>query len=241
MEPGLIEDILINVTPFETRVALVSHGEVQELHLERTIQRGQVGSIRLGKVVRVLPGMQSAFVDIGLERAAFIHIADVRENRHERSIGVTQTPIEKLMFEGQTLMVQVIKDPLGTKGARLSTQISLAGRLLVYLPHDPHIGVSQRIESEEDRQRLKSLVQSLMPENVSGGFIVRTQAEDAPEEEIAADIEYLLRQWRNIQAAAKVSPAPSLLYQDLTLSQRVLRDMVNPRPTGYLLIHALKR
>lgn len=230
MEPGLTEDILINVTPFETRVALVAQGEVQELHLERTIQRGQVGSIRLGKVVRVLPGMQSAFVEIGLERAAFIHIADVRENRQERNLGLqATTPIEKLLFEGQTIMVQVIKDPLGSKGARLSTQISLAGRLLVYLPHDPHIGVSQRIEDESDRQRLRELVQELMPEGSSGGFIVRTQAEDATREAIAADIEYLLHLWRNVQAAAKTSPAPSVLYQDLTLSQRVLRDMVGPR------------
>lgn len=229
MESGLTEDILINVTPFETRVALVSQGEVQELHLERTIQRGQVASIRLGKVVRVLPGMQSAFIEIGLERAAFIHIADLRENRIERNSGSVQTPIEKLLFEGQTVMVQVIKDPLGTKGARLSTQISLAGRLLVYLPHDPHIGVSQRIECDTDRQRLRDLVQKLMPTDATGGFIVRTQAEDAPEQDIASDIEYLMRLWGNIQAAAKTSPAPSVLYQDLTLSQRVLRDIVGPR------------
>ena len=229
MESGLTEDILINVTPFETRVALVAQGEVQELHLERTIQRGQVGSVRLGKVVRVLPGMQSAFIEIGLERAAFIHIADVRENRLERNSGQAITPIEKLLFEGQTVMVQVIKDPLGTKGARLSTQISLAGRLLVYLPHDPHIGVSQRIGGEADRQRLREMVQELMPEDATGGFIVRTQAEDAPREAICADIEYLLHLWRNIQSAAKTSPAPSVLYQDLTLSQRVLRDMVGPR------------
>ena len=121
----MTEDILINVTPFETRVALVAQGAVQELHLERSIQRGQVGNIYLGKVVRVLPGMQSAFVEIGLERAAFIHIADLRENRSERALGVPPTPIEKLIFEGQSLMVQVIKDPIGTKGARLSTQIVL--------------------------------------------------------------------------------------------------------------------
>jgi len=138
------EDILINVTPFETRVALVARGAVQELHMERSTQRGKVGNIYLGKVVRVLPGMQSAFVEIGLERAAFIHIADLRENRTERAMATTPTPIEKLLFEGQSLMVQVIKDPLGTKGARLSTQISIAGRMLVYLPHEPHIGISQK-------------------------------------------------------------------------------------------------
>src|SRR5690606_15238786 len=113
--------------------------------------KGHVGNLYLGKVVRVLPGMQSAFVDIGLERAAFIHVADLRQNRSERAAGIPNTPIEKLLFEGQSLMVQVIKDPLGTKGARLSTQISIAGRMLVYLPHDPHIGISQKIDTEEDR------------------------------------------------------------------------------------------
>jgi len=223
------EDILINVTPFETRVALVCQGSVQELHLERTIQRGQVGSVRLGRVVRVLPGMQSAFVEVGLERAAFIHIGDVRENRQERTAGLPTTPIEKLLFEGQTVMVQVIKDPLGTKGARLSTQISLAGRLLVYLPHDPHIGVSQRIESENDREQLRQRVQQLMPQASRGGFIVRTQAEDASDAALQSDIEYLIHLWGNIQATAKTAPASCLLYQDLTLPERVLRDMVNPR------------
>lgn len=228
MDPST-EDILINVTPFETRVALTCQGEVQELHLERSIQLGQVGSVRLGKVVRVLPGMQSAFIDIGLERAAFIHIADVRENRLERNAGLTPTPLEKLFFEGQTIMTQVIKDPLGSKGARLSTQISLAGRLLVYLPHDPHIGVSQRIESEEERQALRNRVQALMPEQCKGGFIVRTQAEDASDELLAADISYLMRLWSNIQSTAKTVAAPALLYQDLTLAQRVLRDVVSPK------------
>lgn len=229
------EDILINVTPFETRVALVCQGAVQELHLERSFQLGQVGSVRLGKVVRVLPGMQSAFVDIGLERAAFIHIADVRENRLERLAGVSPTPIEKLLFEGQSVMVQVIKDPLGTKGARLSTQISLAGRLLVFLPHDPHIGVSQRIESEEERQALRDRVQSLMPADCSGGFIVRTQAEEATDDALRTDIEYLLRLWRNIQANAKTAGAQALLYQDLTLPQRVLRDIASPRTNRILV------
>ncbi|UOD51493.1 ribonuclease G [Orrella daihaiensis] len=228
MDPST-EDILINVTPFETRVALVCQGTVQELHLERNIQLGQVGSVRLGKVARVLPGMQSAFIDIGLDRAAFIHIADVRENRLERLAGTTTTPIEKLLFEGQTVMVQVIKDPLGTKGARLSTQISLAGRLLVYLPHDPHIGVSQRIESEQERQVLRERVQSLMPEDCKGGFIVRTQAEDASDEALKTDIEYLMRLWQNIQTNAKSCTVPALLYQDLTLPERVLRDVVSPR------------
>ncbi len=224
----MTEDILINVTPFETRVALVAHGAVQELHLERATQRGQVGNVYLGKVVRVLPGMQSAFIDIGLERAAFLHIADLRENRQERAQAVPTTPIEKLLFEGQSLMVQVIKDPLGTKGARLSTQISIAGRMLVYLPHDPHIGISQKIGSEEERQILRDRVQALVPKDEKGGFIVRTQAEGASDEELSADLAYLKKLWTSVQTGARTLPSASLLHQDLTLAQRVLRDMVTP-------------
>lgn len=231
----MTEDILINVTPFETRVALVEQGSVQELHIERSIQRGHVGNLYLGKVVRVLPGMQSAFVDIGLERAAFIHVADLRQNRTERSNGTAITPIEKLLFEGQSLMVQVIKDPLGTKGARLSTQISIAGRMLVYLPYDPHIGISQKIESEEDRNSLRERVLSFMPEDENGGFIVRTQAEGATDEELQADQSYLRTIWNSIQAKAKSQPTPSVLYTDLTLAQRVLRDMVGPS-TGTITV-----
>ena len=222
------EDILINVTPFETRVALVEQGAVQELHMERSIQRGHVGNLYLGKVVRVLPGMQSAFVDIGLDRAAFIHVADLRQNRHERTNGGTLTPIEKLLFEGQSLMVQVIKDPLGTKGARLSTQISIAGRMLVYLPYDPHIGISQKIESEEERIALRERVQALVPKDETGGFIVRTQASEATDEELRVDQSYLRTLWSSVQALAKTQPTPSVLHTDLTLAQRVLRDMVGP-------------
>lgn len=229
------EDILINITPFETRVAIVEQGAVQELHIERSIQRGHVGSIYLGKIVRVLPGMQSAFVDIGLERAAFIHVADLRQNRAERTAGNALTPIEKLLFEGQSLMVQVIKDPLGTKGARLSTQISIAGRMLVYLPHEPHVGISQKIESDTDRNALRERVVNLMPSDEGGGFIVRTQAEGASDEELAADLSYLRILWNRIQAKAKTLPAPALLYADLTLEQRVLRDMVSP-DTGHIMV-----
>jgi len=221
----MTEDILINITPFETRVALVNQGAVQELHLERAIGRGHVGNVYLGRVVRVLPGMQSAFVDIGLERAAFLHIADLRENRRERSQGLNATPIEKLLFEGQTLMVQVIKDPLGSKGARLSTHISIAGRMLVYLPHDPHIGISQRIDDEAERHQLRERLAQIIPDDEKGGFIVRTQAEGVSDSELEADIAYLRTLWRSIQDAARSQAAPSLLHQDLTLAQRVLRDM----------------
>ncbi|MFN5994578.1 MAG: hypothetical protein ACK45Y_10800, partial [Betaproteobacteria bacterium] len=143
------EQILINVTPQETRVAIMEQGAVQELHVERSSNRGLVANIYLGRVGRVLPGMQSAFIDIGLARAAFLHVADIwAGQKSSEKLGeqkpVEQKPIEKLLHEGQTLVVQVIKDPLGSKGARLSTQISIAGRLLVYLPGDHHIGISQR-------------------------------------------------------------------------------------------------
>lgn len=231
----MTEDILINITPFEARVAIVEQGSVQELHVERSIQRGHVGNLYLGKVVRVLPGMQSAFVDIGLERAAFIHVADLRQNRAERTSGGALTPIEKLLFEGQSLMVQVIKDPLGTKGARLSTQVSIAGRMLVYLPHEPHVGISQKIEAEADRISLRERVVKLMPEDEGGGFIVRTQAEGASDDELAADLSYMRILWNRIVTKAKSLPAPALLYADLTLEQRVLRDMVGP-DTGSILV-----
>src|SRR5471032_2809583 len=156
------EDILINITPQETRVALILQGAVQELHIERTLSRGMAGNVYLGKVVRVLPGMQSAFIDIGLERAAFLHVADIWEARGHDNQASAQIPIERLLYDGQALTVQVIKDPIGTKGARLSTQISIAGRMLVYLPQDAHIGISQRIENEAEREALRGKVQRLM-------------------------------------------------------------------------------
>ena len=215
------EDVLINVTPQETRVAILSAGVVQELLIERTASRGLVGNIYMGRVARVLPGMQSAFVDIGLERAAFLHVADIWETRE------AQKPIEKILTEGQALIVQVVKDPIGTKGARLSTQISVAGRLLVYLPHDPHIGISQRIENENGRQALRERLRELLPAGHRGGYIIRTLAETASEAELRADLEYLRHLWSVIeQRSAGGAAAPQTLYQDLSLAQRVLRDMV---------------
>lgn len=225
---SMSEDILINVTPFETRVALVEQGQVQELHIERSIQRGYVGNIYVGKVVRVLPGMQSAFIEIGLERAAFIHVADLRQNRKERLEGSPTTPIEKLLYEGQSLMVQVTKDPIGTKGARLSTQISIAGRMLVYLPYEPHIGISQKIDEEERRYQLKERVQELA-NGQEGGFIVRTQAEMATDEELKTDNQYLRKLWSIIQQRLKTQKVPSTLYTELQLYQRILRDVASPQ------------
>ncbi len=218
------EEILVNVTPQETRVAIIQTGVVQELHIERSSARGLVGNIYIGKVARVLPGMQSAFIDIGLERAAFLHVADIWEQRKPNE---AEKPIEKLLFEGQTILVQVIKDPIGTKGARLSTQISLAGRFLVYLPQETHIGISQRIEDEAEREHLREKLQSLIPAEEHGGFIIRTMAESATDRELEADIAYLRKIWQDLQKASRVSGAGTLLYQDLTLAMRVLRDIVN--------------
>ena len=230
------QDILINWSPQETRVAVVENSAVQELHIERTLERGLVGNVYLGRVARVLPGMQSAFIDIGLERAAFLHVADLMSSvnaRHadpEVRATVPAVPIEKQVFEGQALMVQVIKDPIGTKGARLSTQISIAGRLLVFLPQDQHVGVSQKIPLEQRealRLRLQSLVDQGVPAGQVGGFILRTNGEDASDAELGEDIAYLRKTWARIRDAATRLPPMSLLHQDLNLLQRVLRDLVS--------------
>jgi len=219
------EEILINVTPRETRVAVVAAGQVQELLVERSSSRGLVGNVCMGRVARVLPGMQSAFVDIGLERAAFLHVADIHE--HRKPNGEPGAPIERILAEGQPILVQVVKDPIGTKGARLSTQVSIAGRMLVYLPHDPHIGISQRIADEAGRALLREQLQALLPPDEKGGYILRTLAVGATDAELAADVAYLRHLWRDIRERALGAKPPQLLYQDLSLAQRVLRDMVS--------------
>ena len=213
------EEVLINVTPQETRVAITGAGVVQELLIERAASRGLVGNIYVGRVARVLPGMQSAFVEIGLERAAFLHVGDIW-NRGEQ-------PIERILAEGQPVLAQVLKDPIGTKGARLSTQVSLAGRLLVYLPGDPHIGISQKIGDENGRAALRERLRELLPADEKGGFIVRTLAESASEQELRADIAYLRQLWSAIRERSLGAQPPLCLYQDLSLAQRVLRDMVS--------------
>ena len=230
----MTEEILINVTPQETRVAVTGSGVVQELLIERAASRGLVGNIYMGRVARVLPGMQSAFLEIGLERAAFLHVADIWEHR-KGITGERAPPIEKILAEGEPLLVQVVKDPIGSKGARLSTQISIAGRLLVHLPYDPHIGISQRIEDEGGRQALRDRVKELVPPDEKGGFIVRTLAEAATEEELRADLEYLRHLWSVIRERSLKANFPELLYQDLSLAQRVLRDMVTAQ-TGRVLV-----
>jgi len=224
------QDILINWAPQETRVAVVENGAVQELHLERTLERGIVGNIYLGKVSRVLPGMQSAFVDIGLDRAAFLHVADLNPPAPggRRPDEAPALPIERQVFEGQTLTVQVIKDPIGTKGARLSTQVSIAGRMLVHLPQDQHIGISQKIGSPEARELLRARMQALVGTAESGGgggFILRTNAEEAGDAELAEDIAYLRKTWSLVRQRATTQPAGTLLHQDLSLAERVLRDL----------------
>jgi len=230
------QDILINWSPQETRVAIVETGAVQELHVERTLERGLVGNVYLGKVARVLPGMQSAFIDIGLERAAFLHVADLMSSvaaRHadnDKGEPAPVVPIEKQVFEGQSLLVQVIKDPIGTKGARLSSQISIAGRLLVFLPQDQHIGVSQKIPFEQRealRKRLQGLAEAAAADGKTGGFILRTNGEDASDAELSEDIAYLRKTWARIKEASTRLPPKSLLHQDLSLLQRVLRDLVS--------------
>lgn len=217
-------EILVNITPQETRVAILEQGVTQELHIERTSGRGIVGNIYNGRVSRVLPGMQSAFVDIGLDRAAFLHVADIRNSMQE---GDAVKPIEKLLYEGNSIVVQVIKDAIGTKGARLSTQISLAGRLLVYLPQESYIGVSQRIEDNSEREMLREKLQQILPPEEKGGYIIRTMAETADDDDLRADLEYLHRLWHDIEQQSIVIAAPVLLYQDLDLSHRVLRDFVD--------------
>jgi ribonuclease G len=226
------EEILVNVTPQETRVAVIQQGVVQELHTERTTSRGLVGNIYIGAVSRVLPGMQSAFIQIGLDRAAFLHVADIWEHRQN---GELAQPIERLLHDGQRLLVQVIKDPIGTKGARLSTQVSIAGRLLVYLPQECHIGISQRIEDEAERAQLRERLQHLLPPDEKGGFIIRTMAETASDKEMQSDIEYLRRIWGGIQEKSSAVTAPALLYQDLNLSFRVLRDIANDETDRILI------
>jgi len=217
-------EILVNITPQETRVAILEQGVTQELHIERTSGRGIVGNIYNGRVSRVLPGMQSAFVDIGLDRAAFLHVADIWEVDQDAE---SAQPIEKLLYEGNSVLVQVIKDAIGTKGARLSTQISLAGRMLVYLPQESHIGISQRIEDDEERELLREKLQHALPTEEKGGYIIRTMAEAADEDDLRTDIEYLHKLWHDIQQKSLTVAAPVLLYQDLDLSHRVLRDFIN--------------
>jgi ribonuclease G len=225
-------EILLNVTPTETRMGLAENGVLQEVYIERTNCRGIVGNIYKGKVVRVLPGMQAAFVEVGLERAAFILAADIQGPLKD-SEAAKRNPdaIASLLHEGQSLVVQVTKDPIGTKGARLTTHLSIPSRYLVFMPHTQHVGISQRIEAEEERERLRNLVQSCMAAEglpKECGFILRTAAEGAGEDEILSDTRYLQRVWNKVQARTKTAQAPSVIYEELPLHLRTFRDFIRP-------------
>ncbi|WP_109126874.1 ribonuclease G [Dyella sp. C11] len=230
------EEILINVTPRETRVGVVENGMLQEVHVERASRRGYVGNVYKGRVQRVMPGMQAVFVDIGLERAAFLHASDIvrpslppgAEGGEPASNGGNgHTPsISELVHEGQEIVVQVVKDPIGTKGARLSTHLSIPSRYLVLLPHARTLGISARIEEEPERQRLKEVLNSLIGENPLG-YIVRTNAEGQTAESLAFDVTYLGKVWRVVQENIAKSKVGERVYEELSLPLRSLRDMLN--------------
>ena len=229
-EGGTGDEILINVTPRETRVAVVENGVLQEILIERAVKRGLVGNIYKGRVVRVLPGMEAAFVDIGLDRAAFLHVSDIRYEPPPTSDspggGERVAPlITDLTREGQELVVQVIKDPIGTKGARLTTHITLPSRFLVFLADADVSGVSIKIDDERERQRLKDLVNGFRAE-FGGGYIVRTAADGVSPEALRADMQFLQRLWEAIRDRIQQPASLGPLYEDLPLVLRVLRDFV---------------
>jgi ribonuclease G len=220
-------ELLVNVTPQETRVAVVENGVLQEVFIERARRRGLVGNIYKGIVSRVLPGMQAAFVDIGLERAAFLHASDISVLGDDSSdVAVTSDEnITHLLQEGQQVLVQVIKDPLGTKGARLTTHITIPSRYLVFMPETANIGVSQRIEDEQERQRLREIVLQERDAEAPGGFILRTAAEGVDEESIASDLHFLQRLWASIGEQMATAKPAEIVHEDLPLVLRVLRDI----------------
>jgi ribonuclease G len=222
------EEILINITPQETRVAIVENGALQEVSIERQRSRGIVGNIYKGRVNRVLPGMEAAFVDIGLEKAGFLHVSDI-DYVDEKTAGEengNRPLINELLHEGQTLLVQVVKDPMGTKGARLTTSISVPSRYLVYMPNSTTVGVSVKIEDEIERERLKNLLETCRSENQLGGCIIRTAAEGVDEAELRRDISFLSKLWASLLENADITKQGSSIHEDLPLSIRTLRDMV---------------
>ncbi len=223
-------EILMNVCPQEVRVAVIENGMLQEVHIERPNHLGIVGNVYKGKVVRVMPGMQAAFIDIGLERAGFLHVSDlmpIAENLPaEIDFNSPETDIRKWLKEGQELLVQVKKDPLGTKGARLTAHLSVTSRYLVYLPELTHIGVSVRLESQEERDRLHLLLSEILGEDKARGYIIRTVAEGVSKEALEQDRDFLEKLWHSVHDNAEAISAPAVVYRDLPLVQRALRDMV---------------
>ena len=223
------QEILVNVTPRETRAALVDNGILLEVHVERAQRRGIVGNVYLGRVSRVLPGMQAAFVDVGLERTAFLHASDVAKSAYAEGDeqGGSAPDIRQLLTEGQEILVQTIKDPLGSKGARLTTHVSLPSRYLVYLPDGDGIGLSTRIEDEAERQRLREALLAFTAGSGRGGYIVRTAAEGAAPEALHDDMLYLHRQWQSLQQQAQRARPGQLVHEDHPLAVRILRDLLS--------------
>ncbi len=239
-------EILINVRPQETRVAYLDGGVITDLKIETKSSPTLVGSIHRGKVIRVLPGMQAAFVDIGLEKAAFLYVGDIRdevddsfedeeedknleEPTSEKIADNSKVPIQDLIKEGQYILVQVAKDPLGTKGARITTHLSLPGRFVVFMPSVRHLGISRRIENEEERERLRLAVQKI---SHSGGVIVRTAGEGATDEQLKTDIDYLERLSQDIMKAYEKKKTIGMIHAELDVEQRALRDMMNESVTA---------
>jgi ribonuclease G len=228
-------EILLNFTPLETRVAVVEQGMLQEILIERATHRGLVGNVYLGQVVRVLPGMQACFVDIGLDRSAFLHTKDFPSSQetHERSI-------QQLVTEGQSLLVQVIKDPVGSKGARLTAEVSLPARHLVLMPFATHVGISQRIDDEATREHLKTIaVEALKAQNLECGVIIRTAGDGQTTDELEEDLVYLKRVWDNILKEQQTAKAPALLFEELPLTHRMIRDQIR-RETDRVFIDSLE-
>lgn len=225
--------ILIDSNPFEKRLALVEDGRLAEFYVERLKDRGITGNIYKGRIVRVLPGMQAAFVEIGLERTAFLHASDVsdsfddleeeeNESRGENR-GASSQQIQDLISEGQEIMVQVSKEPIGTKGARITSNISIPGRHLVFMPSFDRVGVSRRISEDKERRRLRDIVQSLRPQG--HGFIIRTVCEGMPRQDLKSDMDFLLRLWKLITRRMERLHAPSILFEELDLTLRTIRDI----------------
>ncbi len=244
----MTNELIINARSYETRVALVENGVVVELHIERDRSQELMGNIYRGRVARVLPGMQASFVDISLGRTAFLYVADVYRDFSDLEqmmlantstdqdidpidseisqidqLHETSLQIEDLLHEGQNIMVQVAKEPLGNKGARLTSHISLPGRHLVLMPTVNHIGISRRIEDKEERERLKGIIRKVRPGPL--GFIVRTVAEDGTEKKLEAEMGFLLKLWDNIQGKMEKGTSPGLLHKDLSISLRAVRDL----------------
>ncbi len=217
-------ELLMNITPPESRIAIVENGMLQEIYIERIHNLGLLGNIYKGKVCRVLPGMQAAFIDIGLERAAFLHATDLLSNGRFNPNSQLES-IAEILNEGQEIIVQVVKDPLGSKGARLTTQLSIPSRYLVFMPELTSVGISQKIEEDEERQRLKNIITDYCHDKV-GSFIVRTAAEGIEETVLHKEINFLSKLWQELIKKIQLQASCSLIYEDMQLSLRILRDMV---------------